>query len=69
MTGGWVVWHDEHYAVHVVPHGEDHELVAECWCDPDLDGEVWVHHSRDGRELNEANGVSHELHDAEGATV
>ena len=46
--------------MHVVPDGEEHQLTAECWCKPWFDTEaniessgVWVHRSRDGREMTE----------------
>lgn len=46
---------------HVVPMNDlrDHEPSANCWCRPTLrddeetDGDVYIHHSLDGRELYE----------------
>jgi hypothetical protein len=37
--------------MHVVQAGEDHDLDVGCWCQPTWDETVWVHHSRDGREM------------------
>lgn len=37
---------------HVMPIGEKHAL-ADCWCEPTLDGGVVVHRSRDRREDRE----------------
>ena len=40
---------------HVVPLGDlkEHELSEACWCEPDEDDGVWVHHAADKRELYE----------------
>lgn len=46
---------------HIVPLGDlrDHEAHKDCWCRPTLldddesDGDVYIHHSLDGRELYE----------------
>lgn len=47
-------------AWHVVPMNDlrDHEPSKSCWCRPTLldeetDGDVYIHHSMDGRELYE----------------
>jgi len=55
MRRGWVIWRNEYQALHVVPHGEDHTLNTGCWCDPDYDDGIWIHHSLDGREVREEN--------------
>ena len=49
---GWTVWRNDG-AIHVMPEGENHIFGLDCWCDPDWDDWVWIHHSRDGREANE----------------
>lgn len=46
-------------SAHVVPRDDlaEHELTADCPCGPDIDtsddGDLWVHHSIDGREADE----------------
>ena len=56
---GWLVCRAED-EMHVVPDGEEHLLTPDCWCKPWFDTEaniessgVWVHRSRDGREMTE----------------
>ncbi len=31
----------------------EHELSSDCWCNPVLKGEFWIHRSDDGSELDE----------------
>ncbi len=47
-------------APHVIPVGCDepaHKAAEDCRCNPFYDGEVCVHHSKDGREVRERRGV------------
>ena len=47
--------------IHVIPLGDLREHIAaqSCWCGPELDddhdlaGNIWIHHSLDGREAYE----------------
>jgi hypothetical protein len=41
--------------VRVIPLNDlrEHECDIKCWCEPDLDDGVCVHHSLDGRESYE----------------
>lgn len=41
--------------LHVVPLNDlrEHDLNGSCWCRPDYDDGVWVHHALDGREMYE----------------
>ena len=37
---------------HVVPLNDTvvHYVSEECWCEPDYEDDIWVHHAHDGRD-------------------
>ena len=41
--------------IHVYPIADlrEHEISADCWCKPEADEELIVHHALDGREAFE----------------
>ena len=54
----WMLWSCAMWIVvdyNVVPINDLREHIQnnQCWCNPDYDGGVYVHHSADNRELTE----------------
>lgn len=68
MRFGWaaaMVYEDDGgYHAHIIPIDDlrEHELHADCWCNPDEDDDeygIWVHHALDRREEYETDGMKH----------
>lgn len=58
MNHGWFVYRGTTGQVHVIPADDlvPHDAFPTCWCQPSQDpteDRMWVHHSADGRELEE----------------
>lgn len=64
MSKGWRVIRGRlTKALHVVPIEDtrEHALWPACWCWPTRteEGQLFVHHSADGREAHEQRGIYH----------
>lgn len=57
FPASWGGFQSDDCGVHIVPINDlvDHELNSGCICEPTFDGEIWTHHSLDGREFSEVD--------------